>query len=375
MSRASRSGRRSAGFIIGMIVYALIVLAFVFVAVRAISAHKAAQAEPVEQHEISEAAPAAESRPEDVMAEYMNSLTDAYCRELAGRFTGDIDGNIQSDEAKADFIAGLFAEGVECRRYSAASTDSSKVFVICSGDTAIGTVTVEDGGSGWQVVSEEYDFSAFARRSEVSAASDCTVYCCGTPLGSEYITDTVEYELLKGFYESYPSLPHIDRYTSGAYLGEEDIVVLDPNGRTVDPENLPSEGSIVNNCSEEESANISDFAKNFINCYVTYVSGANSNSRSKYDQLKAYLIDGSDLQHRFYESIEGQEYAASRGDELTGVSVNSLVKLSTGYYLCDVSFTTSSVNRRGENVPLSVNTKLLITSGDSGTFVAEMLIY
>lgn len=362
MAKARR--KRMSGFAKGMILY---VLLFVLIAALGLSFFY----KLIENYEYT--------RPNRVMERFVANLSDGQIETMSAGFLAKLDPEVSDMDSVRSFIADK-ARNASFAKNLTESTDTKTVYVLKDENGVFGKVELTLGDNtfhnllvNWQPTAGELDFSDYLENSEITVPADYTVEFGGSRLDESFIVDdSIEYELLKEFYEDF-ELPHMVTYRVDGYFGSGGFTVKDTDGNTLNDSQL-NEAYYIDNCSDGERAALDEFITPYINAYVTYTSGANHLSGINYHNLVEHIVPDSELHFRVEQAIGGLGYASSKGDEIKAITVNSYTKLGGGYYLCDVTYDVATIGQDGLHEYPNY-TKILIVDNGSRLLAAAMASY
>lgn len=350
----------SKGFIIGLFVYALVLAAIAAAGLSYFSRYMAAYEQ---------------TRPRTAIREYVDSLSEEYILAHAPDFFDGLDSYIQSREESAERVWDAVRDLDYVRQYA---PDGELVYALKSGGTVFGTVTFTRGEEElmgfpvWQLSAEEFSFDYLCADAETTVPEDYTVLCGGRALGEEHISERgIPYSLLEEFYDDY-ALPTLVTYRTGSYIGEMELQVLSADGSPVDPDQL-DEAFYTDNCTDEEKELVSDFVNKYINRYVSFLSGARGGV-SNYGRLNQLVLKGSDLASRLNQALGGLGYASSRADEIESITVNEVMNVGEGRYVCSVTYLVNTLGNRGY-VETTNNSKLVLFTASDGLRAASQASY
>ena len=151
------------------------------------------------------------SRPKNTIDPYVQQLTKEQIAAKDSVLLGQIDLNIQSEDACRQFILDSLTEDITYAQNISASDDTKLVYMLLHSGKPIGKVTLRPeetdkyGFTPWAVSDTSFDFSyLLGSKATITVPHDFTVYANGTALDSSYITqDNIPYELLKNYYKDY----------------------------------------------------------------------------------------------------------------------------------------------------------------------------
>lgn len=362
MAKAKK--RRISGFEKGMILY---VLMFILVAALGLTFFY----NFLENYE--------NTRPNRVIESFVSSLSDEQIGEMASGFVAKLNPEFCDMDSIRSFMADKVANASYAKKM-AECTDTRTVYALKDEKNVIGTVELTLGENtfhgllaNWQPTAGELDFSAYLGELDVTVPADYTVEYNGTVLGEDFVSDSsVEYELLKEFYEDF-DLPHLVTYHADGFIGDGNVTVRDASGNVLDESQL-NEDYFTDNCSDAEKAELDEFIDPYIDAYVTYTSGANHLNGINYHNLVAMVVPESELKFRIEQAIGGLGFASSRGDEIKGITVNKYTNVGGGMYLCDVTYDVATMGQDGLH-EYPNNTKILIVNSAGGLLATAMASY
>ena len=369
MAERKRKKRSSgASFALGMVVYALAFVLFCAVGLRLLWTF-------MDEYE--------QSRPNKTMDEYLQSLDDEHIKALAADFVATLDHKVQTEEDSYACILQAMEGKLTYAKKSAESNDTRTVYVLSLDGTKLGTVALtkeEDpafGFSPWSVAEEEMDFSwLLSPAVELTVPDSWTVYCAGNALDKSYISgEKTPYARLEEFYGEGFDLPYLVTYHVENYLGELKFELKDKDGQTAQiPEGQDLESFFADNCTEQEKAEVKTLSENFIKAYVWFMSNTNHDAYGNYYEAMKYIVPGSELDSRLYQTIAGQYYAHSKGDDILSITLNSAMNLGGGNYFADLTYVVDTTGQKGV-VQTTNNLKLIISRTDDGLKAAAIASY
>lgn len=325
------------------------------------------------------------SRPANTMNAYVQDLNDNLWNDQVAQTIAEMPHEVQTDEECAQTVKQLLSEGIIYVRTASTGGSDTINYALRCGDRVIGKVTlVEDSSKAnevkygmlpWVVSQEEFDFSGLYSSVEVTVPKSYTVTLNGVALGSEYIIqDDIQFELLKDYYSSYPSLPVMVTYRFEHVIGTLEPVIYNSNGNEVQIDQSGGEQQFLNNCSQDELEKLTDFTERFAERYQTYTSGIGGDAATAYKRLSPYIMSGSDLDSRMKAAQDGLDWAHTSDLSIEYTVLNSAVSFGDGVYLCDYSSAFSVKGANGTNDFVN-NVKIIVIdkNGDmSDLRVAEL---
>ena len=345
--------RRRGVFAKAMLIYALLFAALLLALLRPLWKYLAAYEE---------------SGPDKAMERYLNSMDEAHIRAISGDFLAGLNLRFQDGDQAFAAVEKVMQGPLRYTQKSADVDLSHATYAIRSGDRTLGTVSIgkgEDpplGFAPWTVEDEQYDFSWMLGEDEITVPDTWTVLCSGTQMGEQdRVGEPIPYELLEDFYgDSRFDLPYRVTYRVSGVLGEAPFTVLDREGRELPRDAEVDELEILANCSAEEQARIKTLLDGFLQRYIDCLSNASRNVQGNYNNLKPYILKGSDIDKRVQDNMEGQYWAHSGGDTVTKRDDLLLMNLGNGYYLAELDYTLDTIGNRGHVE--SVNRVIVIMS-------------
>jgi len=357
--------KRSFGFVIGMVVYAVLFLTAAGFGLRYLwdfmDAYEA-------------------SRPENTVNAYMAQLTPDYICDSAQDLIDQIDHNIQSEENCRQAIRDAVSDGVTFARKSAECTDTLNVYVLRSGGKVIGQVELIPQGeerygfTPWVVSSDSFDLSfLIGETASITVVNDFNVYVDGQKLDESYVTEKdIKFETMEEFYGEF-NLPTMTTYTAGPRLGTTEFTVTDADGNPVVIDENTDLRSFLNNCPEDLHQELETFAADFITHYARYLSSRRETYWANYTTVIKYVVPDSDLADRLYNAMEGLYFGQSTSDVISSITVNCLTELGDRYF-CDITYEVDSEGNEGIYHSVN-NAKFIILRTQNGLKVEMLMSY
>lgn len=369
MAKTKRKKRDSAhSFALGMLLYALIFAAIGAVGLRFFWSY-------IDEYE--------KSRPNNTMDQYIQSLDEEHIKKLSAGFVATLDHNVQTEEESYACILSALNGELGYAKKSAESTEDSLVYIITMDGSKLGRVVLtkqEDdptfGFSPWTVAEEEMDFSCLLSTKDITVPDTWTVSCNGNVLDASYLSgEKLPYAMLEEFYDEGFNLPTLVTYHVDNFVGDIRLTVSNEAGETVElPEGETDQSFFTDNCTEQEKSEIKTIVDNFITNYVLFMSSANGFVWSNYSAVMQYVVPDSELAIRLAETVEGQIYASSMGDDIVSITLNGSMDLGGGNYYADVTYVVDTTGQKGV-VQTTSNLKLIVSQTDSGLKVAAIASY
>lgn len=334
----SRKGGKWLRFVIGMIVYAIIVLILASIGLKMLW-------DFADNYE--------KSLPAYKIAEYITSLNENKVKKLSIPFVETLDHNVQSEDDAYAEIWKCFIGGVQYRQ-SASDNEGNRVsYLILNKDNILGQVTLQknEGQTGektWSVADEAYDFS-FLIRSESFIVPEHWVVMCGQKrLGVQYITDPmIPYPFLEDFYgKSFP-MPHLAEYTISNYIGDPHIRFFDADGEEQARFTFTDGKDQMLRSTGKVYEDIKDFTEIFVPLYVDCLSNVNHAPLINYQRIQPYIVPDSEIDQRLKAAIAGQVFAQSQGTDLSDIRIHEVFNLENEYYIVDLSYSVDTYSTHG----------------------------
>lgn len=351
------------GFLLGMVVYALVVLIAASVGLKYLWDY-------TEEYE--------KSLPTRKIAAYAASLNENKVKKLSLDFVSSLDRNIQSEEDCFAEIWRCFVGGVQYELYSTDSEAQSMTYLIRNSRNELGKVTLvksgEETGEGtWKVASEEYDFSFLLASESFIVPEHWVVYCGERRLGVQYIVDPrVEYSFLSEFYGNSFPMPYLAKYEISNYIGDPKIRFFDADGNEKARFTFTDGKDQMQRGSGAILQSITAFAQEFTPRYVNCLSNVSHNAAMNYLQIQPYVVPDSELDQRLKAAIGGQVFAQSRGTSISDVRIHEVFNLENEYYIVDMSY---SVLTYTDNGSTTTDTDLyLVLYRDEEVLKAQMVV-
>ena len=363
--KKKKKKKSNLGFIIGMILYAVIFLAAAYFGLNFLWDYMASY----------EA-----SRPNNTVNAYMEQLTGEHIVDMCQDVIDQIDHNLQSEEECRQILLSELSGGVRHAKKTKECTDTRMVYVLRAGSTVVGEFVIEAnepdqfGFTTWEVTDESFDMSyMIGEKKTVTAPDACVVTVNGTQLDESYvIEDNIHYEDIEEYYEDY-DLPCQVTYEAGPLLGDFEMVVTDTEGNVLTFDENTDWSVYYLNCTAEETEALDDFAELFLERYVDF-TGSNKNTRhTTYNALIKHVLQGSDLATRLKDAIAGLQFGQSKGDEIVSIVTHLQIRLDEKY-LVDLTYEVDTTGKEGV-VRTTTNARLLIAQTDDGLKVESIIIY
>ena len=321
------------------------------------------------------------SRPQNTIDAYMDQLTVAHIQDSASDLIATIDHNIQSEEQCKQKIADTLQGGIVYARKLSECTDTQQVYMLMSGGKTVGKVTMralqadEFGFTPWEVTAESFDLSfLIGTGTTVTVPEDYPVYVNGIRLSEDYIVECgMQFQLVKDFYGKY-SLPTFVTYEVDPILGDLEVIITGPEGNPVTAEEALDEVAVLNNCSEEEIAQLDALASDYIRTYVYYTTNANEDLTGNLSSLLTHIVPNGDLAERMEDAKNGLKWIGDQKAKILSVTTHHRIHFLDGYYLYDTTYEIET-NYRGKVSTTTEDIKLIIKPTENGLKVERMIGY
>ena len=351
-------------FILGMVIYAIVVLLAASVALKLLWDFAA-------EYEIE--------LPSYKMNEYVSSLNETHVRKISEDFISSLDRNIQSREDAFAVIWKAFVPGVRYRQIATGDGGNTVTYMVYNKDHDLGRVTLVKNGEGlgrktWSVSEEEYDFSYLKNTERFIVPNHWVVRCGDRRLGVQYIIDPrVEYAFLHELYGKEISMPYLAEYEISNYIGDANVRFFDPNGEEQARFTYTDGREQITRVSGASRNNFINFAENFVPLYVDCLSNVTKSANLNYQRIRSYLVPNGDLDKRLKGATPGQVFSQTYGIDRSDVRVHDIFNLGNEYYIIDLSYSTVSYSENGTTS--SETSMYLVVYRDDETILAQRVEY
>lgn len=321
------------------------------------------------------------SRPQTAVNDYMQSLTGAHIADMSQDLIDGIDHGIQSEDECRAVIADALSAGIRCAKNSKESTAQRQIYVLQTGTTVIGRFVITQqaadryGFLPWAVTEETFDMSYLIGGTvTMTVPADYPVAINGHVLDHSYVTvDNIRYPEIEEFYDEY-DLPYRVTYEAGPFLGELDLIVTDPQGKTVTINADTDLAQFYHNCTDAQARALDVLTEEFIERYVAFAGSSRNTSRQALDALMACVVEGSGLSARMRYALDGLQFGQSQKDELVSIATHHQVRLAEGKYMCDVTWEVDTTGRKGV-VRTQTSARLIVVDTENGLRIEAMYNY
>lgn len=365
---AKKTKRFKYGFLLGMVIYAVVFLALTFVGLRwfwnFIAAFEA-------------------SRPLNTINAYVDQLTVEHICDSQTELLKLAEDELVGEDTCRQLMRNVLADEITYAKKSSESTDSKIVYVLRSGSKVIGSVTMvatefdEYNFARWKISEETFDLSFILGEKSycVTVPEKFQVYVNDVLLDESYIVESgIKYSSVERLYKEF-DLPTMVTYQASVPLGECVGVVKDENGNEITIDASTDYNVFLENCSDAERAELKTFSEAFINAYVIFSGNVNDDAEGNYKMLLEYVVVGSDLNSRMKMALDGLNYAKSRGEDIISIDINRTISLGDGRYICDVTYVVDTTNRSGNVTRNTNNAHIIVVRTENGLKADSLISY
>lgn len=320
------------------------------------------------------------TRPERAVEQYMDAFEIEHIKDAEKDFLFSLDTNIQPPDVSFGIIREFLKPGVQEVKDPANSTDDKLSYVLKCGDIVIGSFELlksEETAFGlrpWFVSGEDFDFSFLLENCDpITVPKDYKVFCNGYLLdGSYLVEDGIEFNYLKDYYGMDYELPYLCTYKIGEYLSDIDVEVIDETGAPAEAYNdNEQEEYLDRHCDGEKKSGIIAFIPEFIDKYVAFTGSSKYDYRTNYYALEKYMLKGSDIQVRTYNSADSLMFGSYRSNILKDVEVRRVIDLGNRLYMCDITYYVDCLGTKGYITTVN-HIILIVIETDSGFLAYEI---
>ena len=319
------------------------------------------------------------SQSKPVIEAYMDRLRENLWDDSIAETVSSMPHEFQTDEECGEVIRDLLRDQLS---YSRAPGGDSKteIYNLLCGKNLFGKVTLvqdlsradelefaeEYGLYPWKVYKEEFYFDGLYTATQVTVPSDYKVFLNGHELGEEYLVETgIPYDVLADYYSEFPSLPTKVTYRAERIIGRLEPEIYNAAGElvTIDPQRDDSQ--FIPPVDDATKQRLTDFAWAFADKYLAFSTGA-SDMTYLLNQLKPYVVAGSDLDSRLKGAVEGYVgYQHNSQYRFGSAWLNDAMSLGNGNYVIYIGATASSHQPQGY-VDVERNMKVLVVDSNTG---------
>ena len=328
------------------------------------------------------------SRPNNTMNEYVAQLNESLWDSGISDAISTMKHEAQSDEECAAIIQDMLADGISYQRKGSGTDENEAVTVAYSlrcGDNTIGTVTLTQDESKaeeskfnmlpWTIVREEFDFTGLCSSVSVTIPETYSVELNGFKLGSKYIVEEdIHYDVLEDYYKINPELPTKVTYQYDDMIGELEPVIYDENGDEfiIDPNKDDSQ--FVKPCSEEDSARLETFGRDFSYNYMIFSSGTKDPTYAL-SLVSPYIKNGSDLDTRLRDALDGYSWSHTYSLRTDSITFNGATDLGGGCYVVDMTTVGTTLDTAHGEQTTTNNMKIIVESSSGSLQAVSIELY
>ena len=310
------------------------------------------------------------SRPSKAVDSYLETLNRDRWNDGVARAIQRMPHEAQTDEEIKAFVQDKLTAGVTAVRKSGLTDTGSQSYSLRCNNREIGSMTiVEDqsyqgkvnleqqpwllvkkllpgilewGLKPWVVASDEFDFTNLYNSVEITVPSSYSVYINGRPLGEEYIVERdIHYDVYEPYYNDLPILPTKVTFRFDNAIGAVQPQIRDEDGNEVQIDPTRGDIQFIKPVDEETQARLMNLMQPFTEKYLIFRSGA-TDSMTALNNLKPYIIPGSDIDKRAQNALDGLSWAHTSSFKMSDYKFNGILPLANGVYVCNVTATTDT---------------------------------
>lgn len=327
------------------------------------------------------------SLPQKVIDAYVANLSENLWDDSIADTIANMPHEVQTDEECAEYVKELLSNGITYTRGLSNDGGVTINYELRCNNNVFGKVSlIEDesyadkvrfGMLPWKVFKEEFDFNALYSSVTVTVPKNYEVYLNNVKLGSEYIVEEgIHYDVLEDYYEQFSDLPTKVTYQFDNVIGTIEPKILDENGNEVVIDETKDDSQFVKDCSKDELDKLSEYTVRFVDRYLRFICGV-GDSMYAYEQLVPYMELDSELDQRMKMAMDGLSWSHTSSVRVDSSTLNGAVELGDGFYLLDVSVSSTAVYPgKGETgeVKNDQNMKIIVkdTAGDIRAISLEL---
>lgn len=353
---------RKRNFVLGLFIYAVIVLLLIFAGLFLFWQYIAA-------YEFS--------RVDGVMDSYMeDELDNAINREI-DRFAAAHESAFESAEDIAAALHSAVDDGeLTWRKSPQEYSSDTPVYSVRLDRQELGRVYFRPYSGGplsfgfdyWFANRAEFDFDGFALEYTVTAPAEATVAVNGVTLNAENcaVSWAVPEELAP-YADELAELPSCARYSFTAFsVPRADLPDDSGDYWLSEDESVPNVFTVTQMCPDTElSEQLHKYAEDFVRAYISYTSNAASGPGT----VTGYMVYNGALYQRMLAAMDGLSWVHGVTGYISDLSVGSLQ-----YYGCaatlEASYKLTTAGTQTDN-----NMKIVLTQTDRGWRVAEIELF
>lgn len=322
------------------------------------------------------------SQPEKIMETYMHTLDAKHILSHSDDLIETVNPEVQREAECRQVIIDIISDGIQYERKLSECSDTQRVYMLTSGENAVGKVVLTAQGKGsfglpnWKVSESTFDFSFLLNEGvTIVVPQHYKVYADGKLVGAKCIVEQdTPIAVLKDFYADYDTLPYMATYKVGPYLGEMEITITDAEDNPVTPEQATDEAFILDNCSSAEQDTLDNLVTAYIDSYVRFSTNADGALNQNYEAILTYIVPESDLAQRMEDALGGLKWVKNQKAEVLSKTTHYRTRLAGGLYLYDISYEVA-VTYQGSTTTTTENVRFILSQTPEGLKVEKMLNY
>ncbi len=324
--------------------------------------------------------------PESIMDVYIEQLKTNVFEQGIAQTVAAMPHEFQSNEECVQIVEDMLEGDWSYRRRPGSTNESGYVeYDLICGKNLVGKAvavrdeskrgTMPDNQLPWIVQSNEFYVTGLYTSLRVTAPASYTVRINDIPVGEEYIVERgIQYDVLKPYYSQYPDLPTKVTYEVDHLFGVQEPVVYDEDGNIFVYDETKDDMQYIKQPDAETWAKLEAFAIAFSEQYKRFSAGT-GDAAYIINQLKPYIVEGSDLEQRLWMAMDGYGWAHTVSYTFNGATLNSVIDIGSGFYIMDVTTETTVVYpNKGDNGVLHEFDGLTIIARDFGDSIRAVTV-
>ncbi len=324
------------------------------------------------------------ARPELARDAYLEALDSDHVAQQLEALYAQVDSRVQSREQCQAVVKEALQEGIGYKvSFTSSEKQSFVLYNMASEDgkhRQIGEFSITPQGESsygytpWSLAQESFNMDyLLCEGMTVTVPQGYSVWVNGNLLGDDCILEQgIGYEELREMPKDLP-LPTKVTYASGRTLGAVTLEVRSPQGETVTIDENTDWGQFLYGGTQEQQAAVKNFVEEFLGHYVHF-SSTSENIRNNYKKVISYVVPDGDLQKRLYNAMDGLQWVTSTPDDLLNITINRILALSDGRYVCDITYLVNVNGRHGTDEQ-STNVFIVITQIKGEQKVESVTVY
>ncbi len=319
------------------------------------------------------------SRPKYTVQAFEETFDFSSQRAYAESWLQTLNPYVNTTDGYFDMLVAEVSNDVSCLKHAELCTDSKQVYAILHDGKPMGEMTMQITGQSrfgfdvWQVTDVDYDFSDLTKSYSVTIPESWSLYCNGNLVGPETITARgIPIPLLRDFDAAEYELPTQVTYTVDNFIGELHTEIRNPSGVVVTELN---EQTMTDNCTDGEKASLDSFLGNYIERLVNYSSNYRGNRWGNYESLAQLIVDGSELEQRMHEAMDGLNYVPARYNPVTAITVHNYMNLGNGRYFLKLTYNVDVLGQTTDVNATENHLELIVTEHGDGYLALTQQFY